>query len=83
MFPKINQTIMKFSVTGKELLLDYELHTEKCSWSIFDIGGMEMCKGNLSGKAPHKISLDQLSPNVYQLCVIDGDELLNARFRIS
>ena len=83
MFPKMNQAMMDFKITGSELLLNYQSHTEKCSWSIFDISGMEMCKGNLDGKAPHKIPLDQLSPNVYQLCVIDGGELLNARFRIS
>lgn len=77
------QVLMEFRIAGKELLLDYELLTERCSWSIFDIGGMELCKGMLNGKSPHTIPLDCLSPNVYQLCVIDGDKLLNSRFRIS
>ncbi len=83
MFPKMNPVMMEFRITGQELLLNYEMLTEKCSWSIFDIGGMEICQGSLNGKAPHKIPLNTLSPNVYQLCVIDGDKLLNTRFRIS
>ena len=77
------QVIIEVTLTGKELLLNYELLTEKCSWSIFDIGGVELCKGMLNGNAPHKISVECLKPNVYQLCVIDGDKLLNSRFRIS
>jgi hypothetical protein len=81
--PMSPHVMMEFRIVGKELLLDYELLTEKCFWSIFDIGGVEMCKGDLDGQAPHKIPLDSLSPNVYQLCVIDGDKLLNSRFRVS
>ena len=74
---------MEFRITNKELLLDYELRTEKCSWSIFDLAGMEISKGALSGNAPHIIPIDALSPALYQLCVIDGDKLTNAKFRIS
>jgi hypothetical protein len=77
------QVLVDVRIAGKELLLNYQLLTEKCSWSIFDIGGVELCKGMLNGKAPHKIPVEYLKPNVYQLCVIDGDKLLNARFRIS
>lgn len=75
--------MIEVKLIGRELLLNYELLTEKCSWSIFDIGGVELCKGMLNGKAPHKISVECLNPDVYQLCVIDGDKLLNSRFRIS
>ncbi|HET6992337.1 MAG TPA: hypothetical protein VFJ43_13475, partial [Bacteroidia bacterium] len=63
--------------------LDYDLLTEKCSWSIFDMGGVELCKGKLNGNPPHKIPVDCLKPALYQLCVIDGDKLLNTKFRIS
>jgi len=81
--PMPPQVQMEFEIAGKELLLNYELLTEKCSWSIFDIGGVEQCKGNLTGKGPHIIPLECLTPNLYQLCVIDGDKLLNSRFRVS
>lgn len=79
----IQSAMIEFRIVGKEILLDYELVTEKCSWSIFDIGGVELSKGILQGPPPHRIPVAQLSPNVYQLCVIDGDKLLNSRFRIT
>jgi hypothetical protein len=78
-----NVMMMEFRISGKELLLDYELMTEKCSWSIFDIGGVEMCKGLLKGNGPHIIPVACLEPALYQLCVIDGDKLLNTKFKIS
>lgn len=75
--------MLEFRMAANELLLDYELRTEKCSWSIFDTGGMELSSGMLNGQPPHHIPVSTLSPDVYQLCVIDGDKLLNTRFRIS
>ena len=75
--------LLELKVRDNELQLDYELQTEKCSWSIFDAGGVEKSSGRLLGLAPHKIPLHDLTPDVYQLCVIDGDKLLNARFRKS
>ena len=59
--------MMEFRIAGKELLLNYELLTEKCSWSIFDIGGTERCKGILNGKPPHIIPVACLDPALYQL----------------
>ena len=78
----MHKKMLDFRKAGDELLLDYELRTEKCSWSIFDTGGMELCSGMLNGQPPHRIPVASLSPNLYQLCVIDGDMLLNTRFRI-
>lgn len=75
--------MMDFIITNNDLVLNYELLTEKCSWSIFDISGMELCKGTLNGTAPHKISVAFLSPDLYQLCVIDGDQLSKTKFRVS
>lgn len=74
---------MEFRITQDELLLDYELLTEKCSWSIFDLAGVEISKGSLKGNPPHKIPIKNLSPALYQLCIIDGDNLRNTKFRIS
>ncbi|MEO5643777.1 MAG: hypothetical protein ABIQ40_00325 [Bacteroidia bacterium] len=74
---------MEFSITNDVLFLDYELQTEKCSWSIFDLAGIEISKGSMDGDPPHKISLKNLSPALYQLCVIDGDNLRKTKFRIS
>ncbi len=78
----MKKVMMEFRIAGKELLLNYELLTEKCSWSIFDIGGTERCKGILNGKSPHIIPVACLDPALYQLCVIDGDQLINSRFKI-
>ena len=74
---------MEFSITGKELSLNYEQLTNKCLWSIFDLSGVEICKGNLDGRPPHKISVEILSEGLYQLCVIDGDNLRSTKFRIN
>lgn len=75
--------MLLFRVSGNDLLLEYETKTERCSWSIFDTGGIEKCTGVLTGNPPHRISLSCLSPDLYQLCVIDGDMLHNTRFRVS
>lgn len=74
---------MEFSITNNELLLEYECLTEKCSWSIFDLSGIEISKGSLVGNPPYKISVKNLSPALYQLCIIDGDNLRTKKFRIS
>jgi hypothetical protein len=79
----MQNVMMEFRITNKELLLDYERLTEKCSWSIFDLSGVEVSKGDLYGNPPHKISIQSLSPALYQLCVIDGDKLSNTKFRVS
>jgi hypothetical protein len=79
----MQKVMMEFRIANGELLLDYERLTEKCSWSIFDLSGIEICKGSLDGHPPHKISLKDLSPALYQLCVIDGDNLRNTKFRVS
>lgn len=78
----MQKVMIEFRIVGKELLLNYELLTEKCSWGIFDHAGMELCKGVLNGNSPHVIPVACLDPALYQLCVIDGDQLLNTRFRI-
>ncbi len=79
----MNSVMMEFRIANKELLLDYELLTEKCSWSIFDLSGVELYKGILKGNAPHRIPVASLQPALYQLCVIDGDKLSNTKFKIS
>jgi hypothetical protein len=79
----MQKVMVEFTITNDELLLDYERLTEKCSWSIFDLAGMEISKGSLIGNPPHKISIKNLSPALYQLCIIDGDNLRNTKFRIS
>src|SRR5687767_14816627 len=79
----MQKVMMEFRITNDELLLDYERLTEKCSWSIFDLSGVEISKGSLHGDPPHKIPLKNLSPALYQLCIIDGDNLRNTKFRIS
>ena len=74
--------MLEFRMSENELLLDYQKRTEKCSWSIFDTSGIEKCTGILNGSAPHRISVECLAPDLYQLCIIDGDQLYNTRFRV-
>ena len=75
--------MLEFTLKGKELVLAYERRTEKCTWSVFDIGGVEVCSGMLADHGPHSIPLDALSPDLYQLCVIDGSELMKTKFRLA
>lgn len=78
----MKKMVLDFRMNGDELLLNYSSKTEKCKWGIFNAGGMEMSSGILSGQPPHRIPVNELSPDIYQLCVIDGDELMNTRFRL-
>ncbi len=73
---------MELSITDNDLLLNYEQLTEKCLWSIFDLAGVEISKGKLDGRPPHKIAVNNLTTGLYQLCVIDGDNLRTIKFCI-
>ena len=81
MAQSMQKLMLEFRLSGNELLLEYESRTSKCSWSIFDTGGVELCSGTINGRPPHRIPVAGLGPDLYQLCVIDGDNLLNTRFR--
>ena len=74
--------MLDYRLTEEEIWLNYHRRTERCSWSVFDAGGIEMCSGKLTGSSPHKISLGKLPPEVYELCIIDGDRVINAKFRV-
>ncbi|HEU4718417.1 MAG TPA: hypothetical protein VFU15_11310 [Bacteroidia bacterium] len=78
----MNTVMLDFRVDGNELIVEYDQRTEKCLWSIFNLGGIELRNGLLKGDAPHHISLERLSPDIYHLCIIDGDQLVNSKFRI-
>ncbi|HTL81490.1 MAG TPA: hypothetical protein VL651_07290 [Bacteroidia bacterium] len=79
----IQNAMLNLTLRGNELILSYQRKTERCSWSIFDAGGAEVSSGILSGGSMHTISVNDLSPNFYQICVIDGAEMANSRFRIT
>lgn len=79
----IQNAMLNLTIRGGELVLSYQRKTEKCSWSIFDAGGTEVSSGTLNSGSMHTISIQSLGPEFYQLCVIDGAEMANSRFRIS
>ncbi|MBI3509545.1 MAG: hypothetical protein HY064_02705 [Bacteroidetes bacterium] len=78
----VREMKLDLCIRMNDLIVSYLRSTEKCSWSIFDEGGVELKKGMIQSGSTHVIGLGNIAPGFYQLCVIDGDQLHNSRFRL-
>ena len=63
-----------------DLVFMYECVTDRVCFSIADVGGTVYLKGRLRMNS-HRVKTDTLPKGIYALCIIDGDELMQARFR--
>jgi hypothetical protein len=54
-----------------------------CSWSVFDISGVEKCNGRFTNEDESVIDISCLTPGVYEVCLMDGEKLRSARFRLN
>ena len=73
---------LNYRLEGKTLHLEPPTSVKMCSWSIFDIGGTEKCNGKYDCVASDPIDVTCLSPGVYEVCLMDGEKLRTARFRV-
>ena len=65
---------------SENLVFDYEFHTDRVSYSISDMGGSICLKGKLK-KNTNRVKIDSLTKGIYLFCIIDGDELMQVKFR--
>ena len=65
------------------LHLELPISVSDCSWSVFDISGVEKCNGLFISDAESVIDISALSPGVYEVCLMDGEKLRSARFRLN
>lgn len=74
---------LNYRLEGKMLHLEPPLSVRNCSWSVFDISGTEKCNGKFNGSDESVIDISCLSPGVYEVCLMDGEKLRSARFRLN
>lgn len=74
---------LNYRLEGKMLHLEPPVSVRDCSWSVFDITGVEKCNGRFNGEDASVIDVSELAPGVYEVCLMDGDKLRSARFRLN
>lgn len=74
---------LNYRLEGKMLHLVPSLPVRNCSWSVFDINGAEQCTGKFATDAESVIDISALTPGVYEICLMDGERLRSARFRLN
>jgi hypothetical protein len=74
---------LNYRLEGRHLHLEPPVPVRNCSWSIFDISGTEKCNGRFLSDAESVIDITCLAPGVYEVCLMDGEKLRTARFRLN
>ncbi len=74
---------LNYRLEGRFLHLEPPVSVRNCSWSVFDIGGTEKCNGRFLTDADSVIDISALTPGVYEVCLMDGEKLRSARFRLN
>jgi hypothetical protein len=74
---------LNYRLEGRLLHLEPPVSIRNCSWSVFDISGAEKCNGRFLTDADNVIDISALSPGVYEVCLMDGEKLRSARFRLN
>ena len=74
---------ISLSVRNGRLLVFYSPAVEGCRWFIFDTTGNELFSGEANGTVLKVIELStNMRSGIYELRIIDGDQLLEGRFQI-
>lgn len=83
---KTNLPEPKIEINTEEKCADitYEPQTSHVKYSISDFHGRIICTGDLSsGKAKCKAEDENMTPGVYCLVVIDGEDMIKQQFEIA
>jgi hypothetical protein len=74
---------ISLSVRNGRLLVFYSPAFEGCRWFISDVSGNELFSGEVSTNILKDIELSSdMRSGIYELRIIDGDQLLEGRFRV-
>lgn len=74
---------MLINVTGGRLEVDFVCAATKTSFCICDLAGKEMKAGKLEQASHHIVDLSGITAGIYNLCIIDGDQLHKTKFQIT
>jgi hypothetical protein len=78
--PITDSSMLEIALHGHQLVLNYILRSNRCSWSLYNTAGTEIMNGQLSGYGPYVVLMDQFPTGVYQICVMDGGQVHSKRF---
>jgi hypothetical protein len=71
--------ITKVSTTN--LTIGYECKTDRVLYSIADFGGHLLKRGSCHDVIDNTIDISDLPKGNYTMCIVDGSELIKARFQ--
>lgn len=74
---------MLINVTGGRLEVDFVCTATKTSFCICDLAGKEMKAGKFEQASHHTVDLSGIAAGIYNLCIIDGDQLHKTKFQIT
>lgn len=77
-----NATIEIISqVSDRDLKINYQCQTNRVSYSIADVGGHLLKRGNCHEVKDSKIDISDLPKGLYTFCIVDGADLIKLRFQ--
>lgn len=74
---------MLIQVTGGRLEVDFVCAATKTSFCICDLAGKELKAGKFEQASHHSVDLNGITAGIYNLCIIDGDQLHKTKFQIT
>ena len=72
---------VKTESCSEVLRFDYSFATERVIYSISDIWGSVYLRGKLERNSPNSLNINSLTKGLYTFCIIDGDNVSEAKFR--
>jgi hypothetical protein len=79
----VSKKSISLSVRNGRLLVFYSPAFAGCRWFISDVSGKELFSGEVSTSVLKDIELSSdMRSGIYELRIIDGDQLLGGRFRV-
>ncbi len=70
-----------FKISSQDLVINYSCNTPQVSYSIADFGGNVIKRGSYNCIENNTLGIEDLPKGMYTLCIIDGDQLSQARFQ--
>ena len=68
-------------VSTNNLTIGYECKTDRVLYSIADYGGHLLKRGSCHDVIDNTIDISDLPKGNYTMCIVDGSELIKARFQ--
>lgn len=77
-----NSIDLRLEVKDRKLLIYYHPNNEYVLYDVCDLNGNILFSGKMSGEYPVVGNIEKLCEGSYQLCIIDGEDLIKKTFKL-